>query len=78
MMIFMKSVKSFLIFLLMTCLPVSAQTTLKEKLEAIPEVAEIVPLEKGEFSEKYLVYFTQPIDHKNPALGTFKQRVFVG
>ena len=74
---YMKSVRFFLIFVLMTCLSVSAQTTLKEKLQALPEISEIVPLEKGEFGEKYLVYFTQPIDHQNPSLGTFKQRVFV-
>ena len=30
-----------------------------------------------EFSEKYVTYFTQPLDHNRPELGTFRQRVVV-
>ena len=30
------------------------------------------------FPEKYLVIFEQPIDHEDPAKGTFTQRVVVG
>lgn len=29
------------------------------------------------FKENYLVYFEQPLDHKNPDAGTFKQRVWL-
>jgi hypothetical protein len=32
---------------------------------------------REEFSEKYVVYMPQPLDHKDPSLGFFTQRVFV-
>ena len=34
-------------------------------------------LESTQFAEKYLVIFEQPIDHENPGMGTFTQRVYV-
>jgi hypothetical protein len=30
-----------------------------------------------QFKNKYILYITQPIDHKHPELGTFKQRVII-
>ncbi len=55
----------------------SAQT-LKEKLETLPSVKKIEILDNEAFPEKYLLYFEQPIDHRNPSRGTFLQRVIVG
>ena len=54
-----------------------AQTTLQEKLKTISLITEIKPLESKEFAEKYVTYFTQPLDHDRPELGSFRQRVVV-
>ena len=60
------------------CLPLSvaAQTELQNKMKEIANITEVKALESEEFAEKYVTYFTQPIDHENPELGTFRQRVF--
>lgn len=55
----------------------SAQTVLKEKLEEMPAVEQVKPLEAVDFAEKYVAYFVQPLDHAHPERGTFVQRVFV-
>ena len=55
----------------------AAQTTLQDKLKAISHITEIKPLESKEFAEKYVTYFTQPLDHDRPELGSFRQRVIV-
>ena len=58
-------------------LSITAQTALQDKLKAISNITEIKPLESKEFSEKYVTYFTQPLDHDRPELGSFRQRVIV-
>ena len=58
-------------------LPSIAQTALQDKLKTIASITEIKPLESTEFSEKYVTYFTQPLDHDRPELGNFHQRVIV-
>ena len=58
-------------------LPTIAQTTLQDKLKAINLITEIKPLESKEFAEKYVTYFTQPLDHDRPELGSFRQRVVI-
>ncbi len=54
-----------------------AQTVLEQKISAISAIKEIRPLETSEFSEKYVTYFTQPLDHRHPEKGSFHQRVIV-
>lgn len=54
-----------------------AQTDLQQKLDKIAAITEVKPLESAEFSEKYVTYFTQPLDHRHPEKGSFKQRVIV-
>lgn len=63
--------------LFLTSLPLSAQTALLEKMGKIAAITETRPLESTEFSEKYVAYFTQPLDHSHPEKGTFTQRVIV-
>lgn len=65
--------------LLFTLLSVSsfAQTALEQKINEISAIKEIRPLETSEFSEKYVTYFTQPLDHRHPEKGSFRQRVIV-
>ncbi|MGP1435846.1 MAG: S28 family serine protease [Phocaeicola sp.] len=74
----MRSIKFGLLFVLaMVCSVLSAQNMLKDKLSTMSEIKEFKPLESTVFPEKYVTYFVQPIDHKNPAMGTFTQRVYV-
>ncbi len=52
------------------------------KLGGIPNVSGIKKLEVSDkmenpFKEKYVMFVEQPIDHTNPAKGTYKQRVVV-
>ena len=54
-----------------------AQTVLEQKINAISAIKELRPLETSEFSEKYVTYFTQPLDHRHPEKGSFRQRVIV-
>ena len=55
----------------------AAPDGLKEKLAALEGVSDIEKLETELYPEKYLVRLTQQVDPKNPAAGTFKQRVVV-
>lgn len=55
----------------------SAQSELRQKITALPGLSQVEPLETTEFAEKYVVRFTQPLDHANPAKGSFLQRVFI-
>lgn len=66
-----------LLLLLLPFTRLSAQTDLAQKLSALPGVTEVKPLETVEFVEKNVVYLTQPLDHRHPEKGTFRQRVVV-
>ena len=75
----MKQFKNLYLFLVLCllALPSIAQTALQDKLKAISNITEIKTLESGEFAEKYVAYFTQPLDHDRPELGNFRQRVII-
>ena len=62
---------------ILVCQNLIAQDLLHEKLKTIATISEIKPLEKGEFAEKYVTYFNQPLDHQHPEKGSFRQRVVV-
>ena len=51
--------------------------SIEEKLAGLKGVSGIEKLESEHYTDKYLVRITQPVDHKNPAAGTFTQRVIV-
>lgn len=63
--------------LVFTSAPLSAQTELQQKLSKISAITETRPLESAEFTEKYVTYFSQPLDHRHPEKGSFRQRVIV-
>lgn len=63
--------------LILVCQNLIAQDLLHEKLKTIATISEIKPLDKGEFAEKYVTYFNQPLDHQHPEKGSFRQRVVV-
>ena len=69
---------ALLLFVLLSASASSfAQTVLEQKISAISAIKEIRPLETSEFSEKYVTYFIQPLDHRHPEKGSFHQRVIV-
>ncbi len=51
--------------------------SLKRRIEQLPNVKDVKSIESGQFKDKYVLYIEQPISHKDPSLGTFRQRVFV-
>lgn len=53
------------------------EATLADRIAALPHVKDVQEMESTRFAEKYLVIFEQPIDHENPDMGTFTQRVYV-
>lgn len=73
----MKRLLNLSLLLLLFTLTLSAQSELREKLSALQGISGIEALEADNFTERYLVRITQPLDHKNPAAGTFTQRVVV-
>lgn len=56
----------------------AAPGELKEKLAALKGISQIEQLESDVYPEKYVVRITQPLDPKNPAAGSFTQRVIIG
>ena len=56
----------------------AAPDELRQKLAALQGISGIAKLESEVYPEKYLVRITQQVDPKNPAAGTFTQRVVIG
>ena len=55
----------------------SENSDLLNKLLSLNGVSDVKSLESKAFKEKFVLNIEQPINHKNPSQGTFKQRVFV-
>ena len=74
-----KAVFRWFLLIVLFLAPVSlfAQTALQRTLEALPDVQKVEKLESDHFSEKYVLYMQQPVDHKQLNVGNFTQRVFV-
>lgn len=75
-----KVFRSFFFVLLLSCCISSitfAQSVLQQKIKALPVVTAIEEVKSEAFTEKYVVRFTQPLDHKHPEKGSFSQRVIV-
>jgi hypothetical protein len=55
------------------------ESDLLRKIRAVPGVVEAQPARYDDklFGEAYEVMFEQPLDHRNPGAGTFRQRLFV-
>lgn len=49
-----------------------------QKIEKNKSVSGIKSLDTSRFPEKYVMYLTQPLDHRHPEKGSFRQRVIVG
>ena len=69
-----------LVWLALLCMVTTwaAPDELRQKLAALQGISGIEKLESEVYPEKYLVRITQQVDPKNPAAGTFTQRVVIG
>ncbi|MBP6365485.1 MAG: aminopeptidase, partial [Bacteroidales bacterium] len=47
------------------------------RIEKLPSVKDVKRLASKDFKDKYVLYIEQPVSHKDPSLGKFRQRVFV-
>lgn len=65
------------LLLLLSPAGLSAQTDLQQRINGLSGITEAKPLETTQFAEKLLTYFTQPLDHRHPEKGSFRQRVIV-
>lgn len=75
----MRRINSILLFFFLSVLTVmAAPGDIKEKLASLKGISGIEQLKSDYYPEKYVVRITQQIDPKNPAAGTFTQRVIVG
>ncbi len=76
----MRTFCSIILFIFSNCLVFSQSgdeflSLLKKKL---PSDTKIEARESGaHFNKEYTLFITQPIDHNNPGMGTFQQRVFL-
>ncbi len=68
---------AMLVFSVLGVQSLAQDATLADRIAALPNVKDVQAMESTTFPEKYLVIFEQPVDHKNPDMGTFTQRVYV-
>lgn len=83
----MKFIKSLVLFIAITFSVTGCRTiklepveilTFKQKLEKLFPTAEITTIkETAHFTKAYQIVLNQPLDHKNPTAGTFKQYVYL-
>ena len=67
-----------LLAMLLPPLAMMADEALKSRLASLPQVADVVEVkDEAGFESRYILKFTQPLDHANPSKGTFTQRVIV-
>ena len=64
--------------LLLLSARLSAQAGLLEKVENMALVDRVKPLETTEFVEKYVIYFSQPLDHRHPKKGFVSSTCYCG
>ena len=51
--------------------------SLMERIEKLPSIRDVKRLSSPHFKDKYVLTIEQPLSHKDPSLGKFRQRVFV-
>lgn len=51
--------------------------SLMERIEKLPSIRDVKRLSSPHFKDKYMLTIEQPLSHKDPSLGKFRQRVFV-
>lgn len=78
----MKRTVVLLLILLLALAPAAAKGKklgrFGKQLLTMPGVTSVERIDSKRFKERYIITFTQPIDHNNPDMGTFSQRVVLG
>ncbi|WP_455674594.1 S28 family serine protease [Phocaeicola sp.] len=81
----MKHITSVLLWVVITLLlplqsvhATDTLTELQQKLQSLPGISDVRPLESKVYPEKYVLFIDQLLDPKHPEAGSFKQRVIVG
>lgn len=71
--------RALMIFLLPLQLACAADlpTGLLQKLQALPGISNVKPLESDIYPQKYVFFINQALDPDHPEAGTFKQRVIL-
>lgn len=66
------------LILLIVPLFAMADDALKQRLQSLKQVVDVTEVkDEAGFESRYILKFTQPLDHKDPSKGTFTQRVIV-
>lgn len=74
----MRRILSTLVLVFVLSAAVFADSGVLEKLKQIPAVSDIQKMDVDFFEEYYQFLYEQPVDHNDPAKGTFKQKVLLG
>ena len=74
----MRKLFTTIVFVCAWTVAVWAGNGILEKLQQIPQISGIQELKVEPFREYYQFWFEQPVDHSDPAKGTFKQKVLLG
>lgn len=72
-----RTTRLFLILFLISIVGTATATELSEKLLRSEAFSDLQPLESTRFSEKYVLFVEQPLDHSRPETGSFRQRIVV-
>lgn len=74
----MKNIINLIIVFCVIGLQALSAQDLEKKLSALKGVSSVEKIESDHYPEKYVIKLSQPLDHNNPAAGTFSQRVIIG
>lgn len=74
----MRKIFGVLLFVCVCSLAAVADSGILEKLKQISRISDIQEMKINSFGEYYQFWFEQPLDHTDPAKGTFKQKVLLG
>lgn len=72
-----RRISTFILIAVIAVASAMADSDLAKRLSSLKGVSGVEKLESKHYGEKYLVRIEQPVDPKNPAAGTFKQRVVI-
>ena len=75
----MKEMKRYiyLLCLLLLSLTATASEDISARLQALPGISDVQPLESEAYQQKYVMYIDQQTDPRHPEAGTFRQRVIL-
>lgn len=67
----------YLLCLLLLSLTATATEDISARLQTLPGISDVQPLESEAYQQKYVMYIDQQTDPRHPEAGTFRQRVIL-